>query len=357
MRKLIPKTLFGLAFLFSAIVFCALTVAVVASAVVTFLVVRSDIIPTTKEMVPIIWTTCAIMAAIAMIFGAMLALLSIKLPFRPILELMAAMDKLAEGDFHTRVKARFLQQKHPGLLALTQSFNKMAEQLENTEMLRSDFINNFSHEFKTPIVSIAGFAKLLRRGNLPEAEQAEYLAIIEEESLRLSYMATNVLNLTKIENQSILSDTAVYNVSEQLRSAVLLLEDEWMRKDLELQLDFDEYSICASEELMKQVFINLLDNAMKFAPEGGIVRVEVTQNDQDTRVAVSNDGPRIPGDQIEKIFRKFYQADESRTSKGNGIGLAIVRRVMELHGGSVEVNSDERWTTFTAILPKEVKRK
>ena len=186
MKNLIPKTIFGLAFLFSAIVFLALTVAVVASAVVTFLVVRSDIIPTTKEMVPIIWTTCAIMAAIAMVFGAMLALLSIKLPFRPILELMAGMDRLADGDFHTRVKARFLQQKHPGLLALTQSFNKMAEQLENTEMLRSDFINNFSHEFKTPIVSIAGFAKLLRRDDLPEAEREEYLAISDGDHISFS---------------------------------------------------------------------------------------------------------------------------------------------------------------------------
>lgn len=356
MKRLIPKTIFGLAFLFSAIVFLALTVAVVASAVVTFLVVRSDIIPTTKEMVPIIWTTCAIMAAIAMIFGAVLALLAIKLPFRPILELMAAMDKLAEGDFHTRVKARFLQQKHPGLLALTGSFNKMAEQLENTEMLRSDFINNFSHEFKTPIVSIAGFAKLLRRGNLPEDERAEYLFIIEEESLRLSYMATNVLNLTKIENQSILSDKAEYNVSEQLRASVLLLEEEWTRKDLELEMDFDEYQIVANEEMMKQVFINLLDNAMKFAPDGGTVRVDVTQDHRHTRIAISNNGPAIPEEQREKIFRKFYQGDESHAAKGNGIGLAIVRRVVDLHGGRVEVDSNEARTTFTVILPNEVKK-
>ena len=356
MRRLIPKTIFGLAFLFSAIVFFALAVAVVASAVVTFLVVRSDIIPTTKEMVPIIWTTCAIMAVIAMVFGAVLALLAIKLPFRPILELMAGMDKLAEGDFHTRVKARFLQSKHPGLLALTRSFNKMAEQLESTEMLRSDFVNNFSHEFKTPIVSIAGFAKLLRRGDLPEAEREEYLAIIEEESMRLSYMATNVLNLTKIENQSILSDTAEYNVSEQLRASVLLLEEEWTRRELELEMDFDEYMIVANEELMKQVFINLLDNAMKFAPHGGTVRVTVSQDPRHTRIAISNNGPAIPVELQEKIFRKFYQGDESHAARGNGIGLAIVRRVAALHGGGVEVDSNDDWTTFTVILPNEVKK-
>ena len=356
MKRLITKTIFGLAFLFSAIVFLALAVAVMASAVVTFLVVRSNIVPTTKEMVPIIWTTCAIMAIVAMIFGVLLALLAAKLPFRPILELMACMDKLADGDFHTRVKARFWQSKHPGLLALTKSFNKMAEQLENTEMLRSDFINNFSHEFKTPIVSIAGFAKLLRRGNLQEAEQAEYLAIIEEESLRLSYMATNVLNLTKIENQSILSDKAEYNVSEQLRASVLLLEEEWTRKDLELEMDFDEYQIVANEEMMKQVFINLLDNAMKFAPVNGTVRVDVTQDHRHTRIAISNNGPAIPPEIREKIFRKFYQGDESHAAKGNGIGLAIVRRVADLHGGGVEVDSNDDWTTFTVILPNEVKK-
>ena len=357
MKRLIPKTIFGLAFLFSAIVFCALAVTVVAAAVVTFLVVRSDIIPTTKEMVPIIWTTCAIMAGISMLFGPLIALLSIKLPFRPILELMAGMDKLADGDFHTRIKARFWQQKHPGLLGLTESFNKMAEQLENTEMLRSDFINNFSHEFKTPIVSIAGFAGLLRRADLPEEEREEYLAIIEEESLRLSYMATNVLNLTKIENQSILSDTAEYNVSEQLRASVLLLEEEWTRKELDLEMEFDEVSIVANEELMKQVLINLLDNAMKFAPEGGTVRVEVNQDPRHTCIAIANNGPMIPPDQREKIFRKFYQADESHAAKGNGIGLAIVRRVAELHGGQVAVDSDESWTTFTVTLPNEVKKK
>ena len=356
MKRLLPKTIFGLTFLFSAIVFCALAVTVVAAAVVTFFVVRSDIVPTTKEMVPIIWITCAIMAGISMIFGAMIAWLASKVPFRPILGLMEGMDRLAGGDFHTRVQAGFWLRKHPNLLALTQSFNKMAEQLENTEMLRSDFINNFSHEFKTPIVSIAGFAQLLRREHLTEAERAEYLAIIEEESLRLSYMATNVLNLTKIENQSILSDKESYNVSEQLRASVLLLEEEWSRKALELEMEFDEFDIVANEELMKQVFINLLDNAIKFAPEGGTVRVAVEQDARETRVAISNNGPAIPADQQEKIFRKFYQADESHAARGNGIGLAIVRRVTELHGGRVAVESGD-WTTFTVILPREVKKR
>ena len=353
MKNHLPKTLFGLTFLFAVIIFCALAVTVAAAAVVTFFVVRSDIVPTTKEMIPIIWTTCAIMLGISLLFGSLIAIMASKLPFRSVRELMEGMDKLASGDFHTRVQPSFPMKRHPSLVELTRSFNKMAQQLEHTEMLRSDFINNFSHEFKTPIVSIAGFAKLLRRGNLSAQERGEYLAIIEEESMRLSYMATNVLNLTKIENQTILSDVVRYNLSEQLRHSVLLLEDEWNRKELQLDLEFDECFVRANEELMKQVFVNLLDNAVKFAPQGGSVRITVTQDRTETRVAVSNNGPEIPVAQREMIFRKFYQADESHSTMGNGIGLAIVRRVLELHSGTVTVNCGGGWTTFTVTIPNQ----
>lgn len=151
----------------------------------------------------------------------------------------------------------------------------MAEELENTQMLRSDFINNFSHEFKTPIVSIAGFAKLLRRGNLTDAQKEEYLAIIEEESLRLAAMATNVMNLTKVENQTILTDLTTFNLSEQIRACVLLLEEKWSRKELDLDLEFPEYTIRANEELLKQVWINLLDNAIKYSPNYGEIGVRI----------------------------------------------------------------------------------
>lgn len=131
-------------------------------------------------------------------------------------------------------------------------------------MLRSDFINNFSHEFKTPIVSIAGFAKLLRRGNLTDEQKEEYLEVIEEESLRLSAMANNVLNLTRVENQTILTEVTRFNLSEQIRGAVLLLAEKWTPKNLYMDMQFGEHMICANEELLKQVWINLLDNAIKF---------------------------------------------------------------------------------------------
>ena len=351
MKKYFPKTVFGMTFLFAAIIFLAMLATVAVSAVAAFFIVESDLIPTTEEMVPIIFATCAVNVGVSLPVGGLLAVLMSKMPLRPVREMMDGMDKLAGGDFHTRVTPGRIMRNYPALVALAGSFNKMAEQLDHTEVLRSDFINNFSHEFKTPIVSIAGFARLLRRGNLTPAQQEEYLAIIEEESMRLSAMATNVLNLSKIENQTILTDMTAYNLSEQLRSCVLLLEDEWTRKDLELDMEFDEYTITASEELMRQVFINLIDNAVKFSPRDGCIRVEIGQDACNTWVSIANTGPEIPAEIREKVFHKFYQGDESHAAAGNGIGLAIVRQVVRLHNGRVSVDSRGGYNVFTVELP------
>jgi signal transduction histidine kinase len=247
-----------------------------------------------------------------------------------------------------------MRSNHPAVTGIRDSFNKLAEELEHTEVLRNDFINNFSHEFKTPIVSIAGFAKLLRRGNLTEAQREAYLISIEEESKRLSYMATNVLNLSKVESQTILTDVTVFNLSEQIRSAVLLLEGKWSEKSIELQLDFREYTVEGNEEMLKQVWINLIDNAIKFSPRCGTVILDIQDGGETLSVSVSNTGSEIPAEQMGKIFGKFYQADESHATEGNGIGLAVVKRVVELHMGSIEVCSEGGMNTFTVELHKRV---
>lgn len=257
---------------------------------------------------------------------------------------------LAAGEYNTRLYFGNPLKKHPTFWALSESFNTLAEELQNTEMLRSDFINNFSHEFKTPIISIAGFAKLLKRGKLSENQKLEYMDIIEEESLRLSYMATNVLNLTKVENQAILTDVTTYNLSEQVRSCVLLLENRWMKKHLEFLLEFDEYEIQANEELLKQVFINLIDNAIKFSTEYGAVEIRIKEINKGYKISISNAGEEIPQESIRKIFNKFYQADESHAAEGNGVGLAIVKKIVELHKGSIEVKSENGITTFEIYL-------
>lgn len=275
-----------------------------------------------------------------------------KFVLKPIRELIEGMNHLSQGDFSTRVKVGQLAKHYPAMGEMAGSFNRMAEQLENTEMLRSDFVNNFSHEFKTPIVSIAGFAQLLQYGDLEEVQRKEYLTIIAQESRRLSTMATNVLELTKVENQSILTDITEFNLTEQIRSCILLLEDKWSSRDIDLQLDFQEFHIHADESLLKHVWINLLDNAIKFTPEGGVIRMQIQHNGRTLQVQLSNTGSHIPAESIDKIFNKFYQADESHSGQGNGVGLAVVRRIVQLHGGTVRAESENMVTTFTVCLPE-----
>lgn len=295
----------------------------------------------------------AILLLISVIVGTGITFAIGRFPLRPVNDIINAMNRLAAGDYRTRLQFTGPLAKYPVAEELSDSFNKMASELENTEMLRADFINNFSHEFKTPIVSIAGFAKLLKKGKLSPEEQREYLDIIEDESLRLSAMATNVLNLTKVENQTILTGVTEYNLSEQLRNCVLLLESKWSRKNLELNVDFEEHTIHANEELMKQVWVNLLDNAIKFAPEDGLVEVAIFEDEGSISVSVINSGSEIPAESRDRIFQKFYQADESHASEGNGIGLAIVQKVIQLHNGHVDVDSREGRTVFTVTMPKQ----
>ena len=296
------------------------------------------------------------MSVISFILGWVLVFFSIRIPLKPIHVLVTHMNHLAAGDFTTRIQGRGALAHHPYVSEVNESFNKLAEELEHTEMLRGDFINNFSHEFKTPIVSIAGFAKLLRRESLTDEQKNAYLASIEEESVRLAAMATNVLNLTKVENQSILTDVTTFNLSEQVRSAVLLLETKWTEKTIEPELDFDEYTVEGNEELLKEVWINLVDNAIKFSPHGGKVTIHIHEMGWYLTVSVGNQGSDIPDEQLEKIFHKFYQGDESHASDGNGLGLAIAKRIVDLHRGSITVTSGNGTTVFSVSLPLKQKK-
>lgn len=178
---------------------------------------------------------------------------------------------------------------------LEESFNKLAEELGRNEVLRNDFIHDFSHEFKTPIVSISGFAKLLQKGNLTEEQQAEYLSIIETESEKLSNMAMNVLDMSKLDNVGVLTDITRFNLSEQLRHCVLMLEKKWGEKNQEIEIDLPEYYVSGNEDMLSEVWINLLDNAIKFSPEGGKIIVKVFQRDNSLSVEVRNTGKRSRG--------------------------------------------------------------
>ncbi len=350
MKKKERKQRLALTLLLSIFVFAINTVALILAIAAMYLMTRLGIIEVTGGQVQlrhvlrfIFYTSIAI--------GFLITAFAGKLPLKPFNLIINKLDSLAKGDFKARLhfKKPFCDQR--AFKQVEQSFNRAAEELEHTEMLRNEFINNFSHEFKTPIVSIAGFAKLLRRGNLTDEEKDEYLAVIEEESLRLSDMANNVLSLTRVENQTILTDISEFNLSEQIRGALLLLEEKWTAKNLYMDLQFGEYIIQANEELLKQVWINLLDNAIKFSETNGKVTVAIKKTGDSISVAISNYGKDIPKESLDHIFNKFYQADKSHSSEGNGIGLAIVKKVCELHSGEVYAESENGTTTFTVLLP------
>lgn len=340
----------SLILLFSIVVFIILVAAIVIAGAAAEIFVRL----TGSEGGSGVKTTHIIlfMMSISAILGAIITFIALRVPLRPVSTLIHKMNDLASGDFDVTLEFGGLIESIPSFKSVSVSFNKLAEELRNTEMLRTDFINNFSHEFKTPIASIKGFAALLKSGDLSEEEKQKYIEAIEEEAMRLSVMATNVLSLSKVESQTILNDTVTFNLSEQLRSSLLLLESKWEKKNLEIQIDIDEYEITASEELLKQVWINLLDNAVKFSPRCGAISVAVNEDDRSIFVTVSNTGSDIPEDKLDKIWGKFYQCDESHSAEGNGIGLAIVKRIVALHNGEVTAKSFDGWTTFSVKLPK-----
>ena len=267
----------------------------------------------------------------------------------PLRETIRAAKKIGEGDFSVRVNENYGIDE---VTEMQETFNHMAEDLGRLEIFRKDFINNFSHEFKTPIVSIRGFAHQLRHEDLPPEKREEYLEIICKESDRLARLSSQVLLLSRYENQTIVTDQASYDLDEQIRRCILLLEKQWSEKDIELDIDLDVVRCYANEEMLSQLFVNLLGNAIKFTPSGGTVGVSLRQENTMVTVKVSDTGIGIPEKSREAIFDRFYQGDTSHKSEGNGIGLTLVRRITELCGGEITVESEEgKGSVFTVTLP------
>lgn len=298
--------------------------------------------------IPQFWRPIPLLLLTSLLAGVALTVIASRVPLKPVRQLIAAINELADGNFHVRIHLDLTQE----FVKLSESFNRMAQELENTELLRSDFINNFSHEFKTPIVSLRGFAKILKSDTLTREERDEYLDIIISESNRLAQLATNVLNLSKVENTSILTNISAFELSEEIRQAILLLETKWQKKELEWILELDEIVYSGNKDLLNQMWINLIDNAVKFSPQGGKVKIKLHADGPQVRFQIWDNGCGMDQDIIGHIFDRFYQGDLSHTAEGNGIGLTVVKRIAELHGGSVSVYSEPGiGTNFKVILP------
>ncbi len=311
--------------------------------VVSFANARFGSGPDISAMIPFL-----AMLGLCTLLGTALTGFFSKRALKPIRKVIAATHQVAQGDFTARVDIRGIGE----LEELSDSFNKMAQELSTIETLRSDFVNNFSHEFKTPIVSIRGFAKLLRDSAPNEAERSEYLSIIIDESERLASLSTNVLTLSKYENIEIVPDKAAFRLDEQIRRAAALAEPKWAQKSLALNARLEEITYTGNEDLTQQIWLNLMDNAMKFSHPGGQISLELCREGQSIVFTLRDEGIGMDAATLQHIFDRFYQADASHLQAGNGLGLAIVRRIVLLCGGRIEVNSlPGRGSTFVVTLP------
>lgn len=344
---------------FSGIVFCVMFAAMLIVVIGIFVLAKyrlfNNILYKISDNFSDAFFIVSLLAASSMIMGMVISGMVGKFAMKPLNKLIYAINKMAAGDYSVRLKLGNVTRAYPITQDLIDSFNKLASELENTEMLRTDFINNFSHEFKTPIVSIAGFAKMLKHGKLDEEQTKEYLEIIEKESMRLSSLATSILNLTKVENQTILTNKTCFNLSEQLRNCILMFENSWMEKNIELNLSLGEYKAFGNEELLNQVWINLIDNAVKYTPEFGMIEIIIEEKYDEIRVDIINTGKEISPKNYDMIFNKFFQEDKSHSVAGNGVGLAIVKKIVDLHCGKIDVMSKDGKTKFSVLLPIENK--
>ena len=273
----------------------------------------------------------------------------------PLHRLAEATEKVANGDFSVYIPTVHSANRLDYLDVMILDFNKMVEELGSVETLKTDFVSNVSHEMKTPIAVIKNYAELLQMEKSTEEERLEYARNIEEAAARLSSLISNILRLNKLENQRIRPEIEDYDLCGQLENCILQYEEMWDEKELELEVEMEDRAVVqADQSLMELVWNNLLSNAIKFTEPGGTVKICQTSEDGFIQVSVTDTGCGMSRESIRHIFDKFYQGDTSHSKEGNGLGLALVRRILTLMNGEIKVVSQEgQGSTFTVRLPAD----
>ena len=259
---------------------------------------------------------------------------------KPVQQIMAALDKVMQGDFTVRIPPVKEFAGETGFNELIPAINKMTAELQGTETLRTDFIANVSHELKTPLAVMGNYATMLQQPGISEEDRVEYARAISHSSRRLAALITNILKLNKLENQQIFPQPREFDLGEQLCECLLAFEEAWERKNLEIETDIaDDIRIRSDPELLNLVWNNLISNAVKFTPEGGTIAVSLKADGQNVTVSVRDTGCGIDAETGKHIFEKFYQGDTSHATQGNGLGLALVKRVIDIMNGEISVRS------------------
>ncbi|PYZ94719.1 two-component sensor histidine kinase [Salipaludibacillus keqinensis] len=288
---------------------------------------------------------------IVLICGSLLIFLASRYVVDPIKKLTTAAKEMAKGNFSIRLKNKNNQDEVGELI---RSFNHMASEVEQIDKMRDDFVSSVSHEFQSPLTSIRGFTKAIRDDVVPKKNQKEYLDIIYEETQRLSRLSENLLQLASLESDHYPLKHVKYRLDEQFRRAVLATEPLWKKKQLGLELNLDSVEVKADEDLLNQVWVNLLANAIKYSPQGETLTCTLKEIGKNIEVSIEDNGKGIPEEEIPHLFNRFYKVDKARSSsiEGNGLGLSIVKKILSIHNFDIQVTSEHhKGSTFTVVIP------
>lgn len=290
-----------------------------------------------------------ILALISLLFGSIISIFVIYYSLDPFTKLSNAIQAVSQGDYSVSLD----EIKHFGEINnIYRDFNHMVRELNSTTTLNSDFISNVSHEFKTPLATISGYVSLLQDDSLSTEERNEYISIILQTTKSLSKMTSNILSLSRLENQSIICEREFFRVDEQIRQVILRNEPLWAAKDISINPDLDSILWYGNQELSSHIWNNLLDNAIKFTPSGGKIDITASADEHWLNVCFSDNGIGMSKEVQAHIFDKFYQGDTSHTKKGNGLGLALVQQIVTLYDGSIELESHlDMGSSFQIHLP------
>ena len=293
----------------------------------------------------IFWTCLALTIAVGYFWRYVVS--------RPLRQLTSGVRRVASGDFDVQIApAKKKSSRKNEVDVLVDDFNKMTRELQENEMMRSDFISNVSHEIKTPVAVIQSYSKALKDPALPEETRQQYTDTVINASQMLNVMVTNILKLNKLEHQEIYPDPRPYQLGEQLRKCALAYMERWEAKNITFHIDVADVVITNQASLLELVWNNLLSNAVKYTKEDGSISLTSKAEGNSVRVKVEDNGIGMSEETQKRIFDKFYQADPSRSSEGTGLGLALVKKILDITGGTIQVESEEgKGSAFTVTLP------
>ncbi|WP_136607863.1 sensor histidine kinase [Paenibacillus dokdonensis] len=294
----------------------------------------------------------AVIVVLIILLSILLVVISTRYIVKPVTKLTEATRLISQGTYHLKLNVN----RKDEIGRLASHFSQMAKGLEQLEAMRQEFVSNVSHEIQSPLSSIQGFSQTLQSGGVSEEQRKHYLAVIESEARRMSQMSRQLLMLASLDKEEEVLEKTRFNVADQIKEVLLTTEWSWREKELALNMQLPEVSICADQKLLHQVWVNLMTNSVKFTPEGGIISIRLHQDEQNCHVDFKDSGIGISEENLPHIFNRFYKADKARSrhegETGSGLGLAITHKIISMHGGNITVESREgAGTEFHICLP------